>query len=410
MATETELMNSLSELTQVLVEKVYFNALYNLAFRRKRSWFVNRIPRRSDEVQGLKANLTFLTSYGWSWRPMTEFGFTPTGDKITGAEMTFDLGCHVATAQITKTALEATDGDYSRIGHIAERSLRGLGETFPYYIRALLWSPASGILGISAGVAVANVVTLSNTGLPNSHVRDRSRYFEPGMVVQVFTAAQVPRGNPVHIVSVNKETGTITLESDPGIAAGDLFCLSDLGGQDQVINNSSPGVFDVIDDNNTFQNIDRSLAANEKFRSVVNSNGGVPRTLTRDLLTTFLHDVYDPDYAFAEWRVVRGFWSANIRGDIRYQQATEFKDGYQGVTVGKTFLVEDDDAHFDKVFVPDFSHMFIADKGSIESLFNMGWRQVPGRPFIEYPVVYWCRLAADDTRYMGVLSDLDTTA
>jgi hypothetical protein len=410
MASEQDVMNAFDDLTAELLEKVYFGALYNIAFRRKRSWFVNRIERRSDEVQGLEVNLTFLKTYGWSWRPMTEFGFTSTGDKLEGAEMTARLGCHTASAQVTKTAIEGTDGDFSRIGSIVDRSMRGLLETFPYYIRALLWTPESGILGRADGAAVANVVTLDNTGLPHSNQRDAARYFEPGMVVQVYDLAQAKRGTPVHIISVDKELGTITLESDPGIALGDLFTLSDIAGQDETINQSSPGVLDAIDDDNTFQAVDRSLATNEALRSVVNDNGGVPRLLDRTLLTNFLHDVYDPDHAFSEWRVVRGYWSDNFRGDIRYQQAMDFIDGYQGVQVGRTALVEDDDGHFDKIVVPNFPHMFIADKGNVESLFDMGWRQIPGRPFIEYPVVYWARLMADDTRHMGVLSDLNTTA
>lgn len=406
---ETQVIQSFNELSAHLLQKVYFGSLYEVAFRKKRSWFTNRIRRSSEGVSGLKVAMTYLTEYGWSWRPMSEFGFTPTGSKLDSAEQYAELSCHAASVQVNLKSILATEGDQSRMGSILDRSMKGLFETFPYYIRNMLWTPQSGVMGVALSKS-GLTVTLDNAGLWNTATKDRAKLFETGMYVQVLDSAGEKKGNPVKITAVNKTLGTVTLDSDPGVVDNDLFVLSDIAGLDDVYNTSCPGIFDVIDNDNTFQGIDRSLAANAKFRAIVQDNGGTGRALTNDLLVKFLHDCYDPEFAFTHWEVINEYWKDNLRSLVNYTPGGNFVDGYSGLQIGKTKLIEDEDADIDKVIVPDFQNMFVAERGKIESLFGEGWRQIPGRPFLEYPVVYWATLIAEDTRYMGVLKDIDISA
>lgn len=414
MPNESQIFDTFASLTANTMKEVWLPTLYNVSFKRKRSWFVNRIKKSSRNVKGLKFNIPFLLGYGWSWRPMGEHGYTPTGSPLSDEKQEVELGCHAASVQVSHKAIMATQGDVSLMGDLQERHMKGLMETFPYYMRSVFWSPSSGILGIVSGIS-GTTVTLSNTGLWNVAQQDRCKYLEPDMYIQFMDATgATKRGDPVKIVSVDKDAGTLVISADPGgITSTDIIVISDIAGLENAYNMSSPGILDAIDDDNTFQGTDRSAAANAKLRAVVHDNGGTDRALTYDLASQFFHDCYDPEYAIADYRLVDKYWQDNIRDKVRYSDAggdRSFDDGFQFVRIGRTKLVEDDDAHIDKVIVPDMDNLKVADKGEVTSLFGQGWRQIPGRPFLEYPVVYWALLYAEDCRQMGRLDDLSITA
>lgn len=406
MANPTQIMNSFNELSQELIPKAYLPAIENVAFKKKRSWFTNRIPRSSKDVNGLQVYLTFLTKMPWAWRSMSEYGFTPTGSKWSAEEQNAQLSCHAASAIVSHTEIEATAKEGpARWKQIIQKEMEALGQTFPYYIRAMLWSSQNSKKAIGKAASISGTtVTLDNAGLWNTATEDRAKLFEPGMFVQVYRSDSKV-GSPVEVTSVNKGAGTVTLASDPGVQDNDVFCISDIAGQDVPYTDLMPGILDVIDDDNTFQGIDRSASGNEQFQAQIQDATG--ETLDHTLLTDFFHSTYDPDYAFTSWKVIRKYWQDNLEAQRRFQPGNDpMVDGYNAIQVGKTKLVEDEDCDEDKIIVPDFDNMRIADRGQFENLFDKGWQQVPQRPFMEYTVVYWGLLLARDCRYMGMLDNI----
>lgn len=406
MANETQVMNSFNELSQELIPKAYLPAIQNVAFKKKRSWFTNRIPRSNKDVNGLKVYLTFLTKLPWAWRSMSEFGYTPTGSKFDAEEQNAQLSCHAASAIVSLTEIVATASDGpARWKQIIQKQMEALSSTFPYYIRAQLWSSQNSKKAIGKAASIdGTTVTLDNDGLWHTEEEDRAKLFEPGMFVQVYRSDSKV-GSPVEVTSVNKGSGTVTLASDPGVQDDDVFCISDIAGMDVPYSEDMPGILDVIDDDNTFQGIDRSSTGNEQFQAVISDASG--KTLNHELLTDFFHEVYDPEYAFTNWKIIRKYWQDNLEAQTRFQPGADpMIDGYNAIQVGKTKLVEDEDCDSDKIIVPDFENMRIADRGEFESMFDEGWRQVPQRPILQYPVVYWALLLARDCRYMGLLDNI----
>lgn len=409
MPMENAIFQTFSDLSTNLLRDVYLPGLYDIAFKKKRSWFMNRIPKNSDGVDGATVKIGFRTGRGWSWRPMGEFGYTPTGSPGSFAKQSFTLGCHAATVQVTETEMMACNGQASPIKNLLDDKLREVSETFPYYLRAMLWTPASGVMGQVVSVN-GLIITLDNVGLWNTVklTGDICKLFEPDMYIQILTSAGVKRGNPIKIVSVDKALDTITVSSDPGIADNDLIVIADIAGLENGYNASSPGIFDVIDDDNTFQGVNRALAANSKFRALVQATGS-PRAITRALLTKFLHDSFDPEKAFTNYRVIERYYDVVVDSKQMYSDI-KIVDGYASIQIQKTLLVEDDDADTDKIVVPDFGNMYIAEgPGGIKPLFGEGWKQIAGRPFMEYNFAYWASLVAKDCRYMAVLKDLSLT-
>jgi hypothetical protein len=402
----TDVINSFNELTQHLIPKAYLPTIYELAFKRKRSWLADRVPRSSENVEGLKVYLTFLTRLPWAWRSMSEFGYTPTGAKFDSNEQYAQLSCSAASAIVSLTELEATA--QGRWKDIVAKQMSALSRTFPYYVRALLWTSQNSTKALGKAASIdGTLVTLDNEGLWHTATEDRAKLFEKDMYVQVYRSG-VKVGAPVRITGVDRKLGKIQISSDPGVADDDVFVCSDVAGLDQPYSTLMPGILDVIDDDNTFQGINRDTTGNEDFRAVLKDATGL--ALDHELLTNFFHDVYDPETAFTNWKIVRKYWQDNLASNVRYTPGGKFVDGVDGVRVGRTNLMMDDDVDEDKIIVPDFANMRIADRGGVENLFNKGWQQIPGRPFIEYVVVWWALLLAEDCRYMGLMHDISLAA
>jgi hypothetical protein len=264
-----QVINTFNELSQHILPKTYLPAMYDVAFTRRRAGLSTKIPRSNEGVNGLKVFLTFITKWPWAWRAMSEFGFTPTGNKFASNEQYAQLSCHAAAAIVSLTEIEATE--QGRWTDIIGRQMTALSKTFPYYMRALLWSSQNAQKALGKVASVNGLeITLDNAGLWNTSTTDICKLFEPGMIVQAYrSTAKV--GAPVEISAVDKKLGKITLDSDPGLADNDIFVLADIGGMDVPYTTLFPGILDVIDDDNTFQGMNRSTATNAGFRAVVKS-------------------------------------------------------------------------------------------------------------------------------------------
>lgn len=404
MPQDTQVINSFAEWSEVLLDKVYLPAIYNVALDRRRAELVTKIPRSSDDVDGLQVYITYLTEIPWAWRAMSEYGYTPTGAKHDAKEGYASLGCHASNAIVSLTQLKAAQQQGNaaelerRWTNILDKEMGFIMDTFPLYMRALLWSSQNSKHAIGKVDSVSgNDVTLDGSGMWFSEQEDRAKLFVRGMYVQAYNGSSKV-GNPVKVTDVNKSAGTVSLEADPGLSSGDLFTCSDIAGLDQPYEENCPGILDVIDDDNTFQGIDRSSAGSQ-FQPILKDATGL--TLDYELLSDFFHDLYDPAQAHTSRDVVKKYWEDNLQSLVRYTPGGMFEDGKEGITIDGTRLIVDDDIPQHEIIVPDNENWQIADLGEMENLFGNSWQQVPGRPYLERTVDYWMLLLARDTRFFG---------
>jgi len=402
---EKQVINTFNELTSELITKDYLPTIYNLAFERRRAEFVNRIPRSSENVEGLQVYITYLTKVPWAWRAMSEFGYTPTGAKFDAEEGYAQMGCHASNAIVSLTELEATK--QGRWQNILDKQMRAIKETFPYYVRALLWSSQNSKKAIGKVSGVSNAtVTLDTSGLWYDTSSKVAHLFVPGMFVQAYSGDSKV-GSPVEVTDVDFKNGTVELASDPGLSAGDLFTCSDVGGLDQPYCENCPGIYDVIDDDNVFQGIDRS-AHGSKFKPVIQD--ATDQTLNYELLDDFFHECYNPETAHTSREIVQKYWQDNLASAVRYQPGGMFVDGHEGVQVGATKLIVDDDVPEHDIVVPDHSNWQLADRGGLENTFGTGWEKISGRPFIEYNIHWWTLLIAMNVRNFGRMHSITETS
>lgn len=406
---ESKVFNTFDTLTTYALKDVYFQAMYNLCFDIKRSWLAQRIRRSQKGVKGLKVKLPYLLRYGWSLRPMAEHGYTPTGSPMSGATGEFELGIHAGSVIVSLKEIYATDGDHSMIGDIMEREMTGLMECWPYYMKTIFWTPTSGVMGVVASNSSSTTVTIDNTGLWNTLTKDRCKLFIPGMWISFRSSAGVSRGDPRRVVSVDYTAGTFTIDSAITIYDGDIITITDVQGLEDGYNNeSSPGLYDAIDDSNTFQGIDRSSATYARLRAVVHDNSGTPRAPTRDLLVNFFHACYEPDEAITHFDQLENLFKILVitPDSRRFVNVQDYKDSFNSIQVGRTRIIEDDDHDRDKITVVDWSQVFMVDKGEVSDLFGRGWYPLETRPFMCRNVAWCGLLAAQDVRKCGVLKDL----
>lgn len=403
-----QLVTAVASVGDELMRKAWLPAIYNMAFEPKRSWFLNRLPRSSKGITGLTVSVPYITRGPHGWRGMTRAGYTPSGAPIASSEGSFTLGCCAAAAVVSYEELTACGLESSKIKDCLRFKADILAKTFPYYLRALLWTSDAAFKAVArqAGTASGSVITIDNDGLWNTVAKDRAKLLEPGMYLQIHDGDGV-RLNvpPVQVTAVDRVLGKMTLDDVTNTGENYLYVPTDVGGLDAPGMTNFPGILNVIDNDNTFQGVDRS--ANSWAQAVVTSASSAKPSYT--LLSAFFSDCFDPKEAFTHPDIIRIYYNDEVDSKVRYSATgMEYKDGFRRIVVDRTELVGDWDCDRDKIIVPDFEDggLRIADLGAVENLFGKGWQQVSGRPFMEYVVAYWARLIATDTRKMGVMTSL----
>lgn len=392
-----------------VIREAWFGPLQNVAFQIERSYFANKVRRTSEGVKGLVVKLPFKTGQGIGWRGMNAHGgVTPTGSIATVNSMEFELGCHAAAAEITleeitafKTAEEKAEGWPDLIN----QKMRELYDAMPYYMRAMLWTgqAANKALGVQDGSASGSVVTLDNDGLAHSeNAADRVKLFEFGMWVQPYSSSDAKLGDPVQITDIDKSNGTITLSDASACEDNAYFVCSDIAGQDVPHTDKFPGILDVIDDDNTFQGVDRSASGNKWAQAIVTDGSAL--TLNYENLSKFFYDCYEPTEAMCHGDLMRAYFSSQLAENTRYQ-SRDYKDGFTSIEIDSTRLVAADDVDRDKIIVPDLKNMWVAELG-VSNLFDQGWYPLHKQAMLEYVLTYWGRLVAKDCRRMAQLHSM----
>lgn len=408
MATIQQSVNVFTDFANEVLREAWLPGMNEVTWRQLNSFFLPRIRRSSEGITNLVVNIPFKVNEGIGWRKVTRHGYTPSAAPIRFASQNFQLGCAAATAMVSHELLMATSLTRNVMTDLLNDRLEALQRAFPYYLRMLLWTSQNGYkaMGRQAGAAVGNVVTLDNDGLWHTGLKDRTKLFEPGQILQIYSAGGDKLGEPVQVVDVDHNAGTITLDDASDTTDNALFVAADIGGLDIPYMDEFPGLLDVIDDDNTFQGVDRSQAANSWARAKVVD--ATDEDFGYLLLSDFFAKLYNPSEAFTHGDVIRKYFLDNFREQRQYTANGTFKDGYQYVEIDNTRLVAEPTCDRDKVFVPDFDNLTIADLG-FQNLFEKGWQQIQGRTFVEYTMVWWGRLYSKVCTRMGVLTNVDIT-
>lgn len=115
-----------------------------------------------------------------------------------------------------------------------------------------------------------------------------ARYLTRGMQVCIGTTTELANGTADRgvITAVDQSAETIQLDRAVVVAAGDLIVVGDANGNEY--NKLFPGLASIIDTDNTYLGIDRSLGANAEFRAKVFGNSNTLRKFQPAIMTNAL--------------------------------------------------------------------------------------------------------------------------
>ncbi len=259
--------NTMAELAVNVIDPAIMPIMTDMMLPEDTNSYMTKKLRANKNKIG-KVNLTnqkiempAITGVNYGFRSISEGGITPTGSKITTDKMSVAFGHFIGGINASDREIEVAMDSRTLITSLLMEKWRGLMATVPYYIRANIWNGQSGVQGVvDAGGVTGDVLTLTATGMNISDARDITRYLEEDMIVQIMDATgTTKRGEPVKIIDVDKLGAEIILEAMPaGVAATDILVFADTTGDENDFGNGTQGIFDVIDDANTFQGIDRS--------------------------------------------------------------------------------------------------------------------------------------------------------
>ncbi len=406
----TKVTNTVAELARDVIDPQVLPVMEDMAMPEDTNSYMTKRLREGKNSIGktvkidgkFMTDMPAITGLNYGFRSISEGGATPTGGKIKTDRMTVGFGHFIGAVNFTDRELEAAASSESLISNLLQRKYNGLQQSLPYYIRAMIWNGQSGVQGVVGSIS-GDTLTLSFTGMNMSNILDVTRYLEEDMIIQIMNSAgTVKRGEPVKIIDVDKLGADIILEAMPaGVIATDIFVFTDSTGAENDFGNGVQGIFDVIDDSNTFQGIDRSAVGNRKWRANMVDNGGA--VLSRRTLKDFFKMCHNPKEAICSLEVLDTYFENNIQDKVRYQGVQEsYKDDFQYLQFGNTKLFEDEECHSDKIIVPDFDNMCLRTT-PLEDV--NGVQKVPGWMIWEKLTKFNMQLVGRKASKMGILSN-----
>jgi hypothetical protein len=385
--------------TSVLIRTKYIPKLVDLTRLINKGPVRSRIPISGDNVQGRSAVFTFFDQAAHAGRPVGYLGWTPVGGTVAGKEQSYSLGRYMIP--VTLELMDELNAK-NQIGFLSKYvpdQMRRMAETTDLLFRTSLLTTEQGILGEVASVS-GNTVTLEYTSGPPTWYNtlvDVNRPFHRNIYVQAYTSAGVARGTPRLITNVIYESGTITLDSTTGLADGDYFVMTDAAGQEDTRGSWGPGLLDAIDDDNTFQGMNRASAGNERYKCLVETGSAA---ITSELIANFAHKVQAryqtsrPAELFCGYFMLEALYNAEFRGSVVLQQNMEYNDNYRSLRVRNVKLTEDHEMFNNRLLAIDFSNLQFACVNTMPV--DGEWKRLEGRPIKEYLTQCYFRLIMFD--------------
>ncbi len=411
---EDAVFRSYTQIGDELLRKAWAPTIYNVAFEPHGRWLTNRIPRTSRGVVGMEVNIPFQVETPVAWRGMTAHGYTPSGADRKYAQQKFKLSCAVAACNATFEEIKACGMSNAAIKDSINQKARDLVKSFPYFLKAVLWTTTGSgkAVGVVASVGGTGncTITLDNAGLDNTITEDRCKLLVRGMVLQGYDGStNLKKGAPVTVADVDYDLGKFVIYGDESgnapttFSDNDYFVPADPGGLDIPAMTNVPGIPDILDDDNTFQGINRALPTNRWARAYCEDKSSA--YFDYDVLAKFFRKLHNPKEAVAHIETIASYDRHYFGQRIRYTPMETFKEDYTRLRIESTWLYADEDVNRDRVLVVDFDNVSIRTSGGIGPLHPAasGWRHVQGRPYLEYLLGCWLTTATEDVRQCGNL-------
>lgn len=297
-----------------------------------------------------------------------------------------------------------------------------------------MWGTGKGILGGGGTAATGGVITAVTGGVPSSltfGVGTNMSHFSVNMRVDIWNAALTDRrtvsatstndetsedGQGIQISAVNPDARTITFATDVTLGAndpavGDVVLRENVGITAGTEGNELTGLLQLVqnaDITATMQFI--SFATFPEWQAVVDSNGGVPRNITEDLLQKNVDNVetrsgQDVDTFLTtkgQRRKLIQIGLANVR-----HESAQLRLGYEKLLYNGKKMFVDRQAILGVLFLGNLAQLgrfIVKDWGSLDV--STGGERVPHFDVTEFAYGTYMNLGIKQANAWGRIMDL----
>lgn len=219
--------------------------------------------------------------------------------------------------QLTGQAIELIDKDYQAFISAMDLEMNGLRNDLSVDLNRQVYGDGTGTLAtLTANTVAANTVTV-----------DDVRLLQRGMKVDINTGSTTDTSARL-ITAINKTTKVVTLDGAAFTAdTGDILLRSGNYGREWT------GLQKLVDDSTALFGVDPATVP--EWASYVNDNGGTPRAISENLLTTVADTIYEesgsnPTVIFTTVGVRRAY--ANLlKTQQQFVNVKTFKGGFEGI-------------------------------------------------------------------------------
>lgn len=392
-----------TEIAESLLQQTYLPGLVQTLERASaESWLLSNLKKRSDMVRGTRAYMLFMPQVGWGWRPVHPgTGVFPSGGKARLAEMSYRLAMYGAGIQLSLEELANLNEDNPEsLIPLMDTKVQPVYDGFPSFLQVMIRTPQSGIILVASAAESSLGVAVDNSGLWNTITGERTKWLEEGMYLQWYRGTRTKVGDPVEITYVDHDNNKVYLAETRAVADNDFAVLATpdgegdmyyLGSEDENEQEGSPGIYDVLDDDNVFQGVNRALATSHWARAtVVNRSAGV---ITKATLRKFFRDT-GASFATTAPEVLDYLYDQLFTSKERFANTERFKFGWESIKFQNTNILAVPDGLQDSIDVVDTDEVFIATKGDIEDPHGKGWYPLPKSTRRCRDFAWWGRLCA----------------
>lgn len=249
--------------------------------------------RQSMTIEGANAFLKLRVGDSLGQGTIAESGDYPTAGDVTSAQATVTASHLAHSINLTSEEAAYLDSGSAAAEPIISMKMDAAMETMARDIERQSWGDGTGIL---ANIASSSGATITLDATTTSQI-DRDRYIwvddtnrRRYDVVHGTTGAQQETAFTVSSIVESTNVLTCSLaDMTSATSAGVLVNSGDWASGGAFRSLEFKGLQAAIDDNNTYLGIDRSVAANAYWRSVIDEGGsGALRDITENRVMGFL--------------------------------------------------------------------------------------------------------------------------
>lgn len=354
----------------------------------------------SNEVGGRYVTFPIHTRRNSGIGARGELEALPTAGQQGTAAARVSLAYLYGVVRLSGQALKLIDTNYQAFTSALELELNGLRNDLKIDLNRQVWGDGKGTIGTVQAVVTSNTIPV-----------DRADLFQLGEIVDYMLAANTVSQAARTVTAIDLTAGANTVTVS-GAAIGPT-AVGDYLVRTGNYNREWIGLAAIIANSGTLYNVDPTVEP--VWKSVINTNGGVPTAVSEGMFTKMNDDIHTNGgkvTAIATSLGVRRAYANMLTGQRQFVNAKEFTGGFGGIAfitdTGEIPIFADYMAPAGKAaFLNEDSLKYYreSDWGFMD-MDGSKWQRVIGYDAYEATMVQYSQLGIDRRNSFGLISNI----